>query len=189
VLIKVQNGTYLFFAILVPAFLSLSVVLISSMDAVEHPNNAVALGSPVWWLGTLHVAGALERDDHCGPFQATPFYRSMVLALKDSGNCTGQHQRVFLSSFHPELQAVLAVVRLRATKEVSGAKMYGKHRWKEPEPGRRQRGAGWNFVSGEKVNGKGLRNSIKNEIMRTTDPGVCWQAKVRSWRWVRRGNC
>lgn len=28
--------------------------------------------------------------------------------------------------------------------------MYGKHRWKEPEPERRQRGRGWNFVSAER---------------------------------------
>jgi len=29
----------------------------------------VALGSLVWWLATLHVAGGLKLDDHCGPFQ------------------------------------------------------------------------------------------------------------------------
>ena len=28
----------------------------------------VALGSLVWWLVTLHVAGGLKLDDHCGPF-------------------------------------------------------------------------------------------------------------------------
>ena len=33
----------------------------------------VALGSPLWWLGTLHVAGGLKLDDHCGPFQPRPF--------------------------------------------------------------------------------------------------------------------
>lgn len=74
----------------------------------------------------------------------------MILSLKDSQSCTGQQQRVFLSSSHPELQAVLAVMRLRGTKKVSGVKMYGKHRWKEPEPERRQRGRGWNFVSAER---------------------------------------
>ena len=36
----------------------------------------VAQGSLVWWLATLHVAGGLERDDHCGPFQPRPFYDS-----------------------------------------------------------------------------------------------------------------
>ena len=37
----------------------------------------VALGSLVWWLATLHVAGGLKLDDHCGPFQPRPFYDSM----------------------------------------------------------------------------------------------------------------
>ena len=37
----------------------------------------VALGSLVWWLATLHVAGGLRLDDHCGPFQPRPFYDSM----------------------------------------------------------------------------------------------------------------
>jgi len=34
----------------------------------------VALGSLVWWLATLHIAGGLKLDDHCGPFQPRPFY-------------------------------------------------------------------------------------------------------------------
>ena len=34
----------------------------------------VALGSLVWWLVTLHIAGELKLDDHCGPFQPRPFY-------------------------------------------------------------------------------------------------------------------
>ena len=29
----------------------------------------VALGSLVWWLVTLHIAGGLKLNDHCGPFQ------------------------------------------------------------------------------------------------------------------------
>ena len=37
-----------------------------------------ALGSLVWWLATLHIAGGLKLDDHCGPFQPRPFYDSMV---------------------------------------------------------------------------------------------------------------
>ena len=37
----------------------------------------VALGSLVWWLVTLHIAGGLKLDDHCGPFQPRPFYDSM----------------------------------------------------------------------------------------------------------------
>jgi len=38
----------------------------------------VALGSLVWWLATLHMAGGLELDDHCGPFQPRPFCDSMT---------------------------------------------------------------------------------------------------------------
>jgi len=34
----------------------------------------VALGSLVWWLATLPMAGGLKLDDHCGPFQPRPFY-------------------------------------------------------------------------------------------------------------------
>src|SRR5699024_522430 len=39
----------------------------------------VALGSLVWCLVTLHIAGELKLDDHCGPFQPRPFYVSMIL--------------------------------------------------------------------------------------------------------------
>ena len=38
----------------------------------------VALGSQVSWLVTLHIAGGLKLDDHCGPFQPRPFYDSMI---------------------------------------------------------------------------------------------------------------
>ena len=38
----------------------------------------VALGW-VWWLATLHIAGGLKLDDHCGPFQLRPFYDSTIL--------------------------------------------------------------------------------------------------------------
>ena len=37
----------------------------------------VGLGSLGCWLVTLHVAGGLELDEHCGPFQPRPFYDSM----------------------------------------------------------------------------------------------------------------
>ena len=30
----------------------------------------------LWWLVTLHIAGGLKLDDHCGPFQPRPFYDS-----------------------------------------------------------------------------------------------------------------
>ena len=36
----------------------------------------VALGSLVWWLATLHIAGALKLDDRCGSFQHRPLYDS-----------------------------------------------------------------------------------------------------------------
>ena len=38
----------------------------------------VALGSLVWWLATLHIAGGLKLDDRCVPFQPRPFYDSMI---------------------------------------------------------------------------------------------------------------
>ena len=31
----------------------------------------VALGSLVWWLANVHIAGGLKLDDHNGPFQPT----------------------------------------------------------------------------------------------------------------------
>ena len=37
----------------------------------------VALGSLVWWLATLHIAGGLKLRDHCGPFQPRIYYDSM----------------------------------------------------------------------------------------------------------------
>ena len=39
----------------------------------------VALGSLVCWLATLHIAGGLKLDEHCGPFQPRPFYDSKTL--------------------------------------------------------------------------------------------------------------
>jgi len=56
-------------------------------DTLEHVVDApsleafkarldVALDSLVWWLVTLHIAGGLKLDDHCGPFQPRPFYDS-----------------------------------------------------------------------------------------------------------------
>ena len=38
----------------------------------------VALGSLVWWLATLHIAGGLKLNDRCGLFQPRPFYDSMI---------------------------------------------------------------------------------------------------------------
>jgi len=39
----------------------------------------VALSSLGWWLATLHIAGGLKLDDHCGPFQPRPFCDSLIL--------------------------------------------------------------------------------------------------------------
>ena len=39
------------------------------------------LGSLVWWLATLHIAGGLKLNVHCGPFQPGPFCDSMKLRL------------------------------------------------------------------------------------------------------------
>jgi len=41
----------------------------------------VALGSLVWGLATLHIAGGLKLNDHCGPSQPRPFYGSVILCL------------------------------------------------------------------------------------------------------------
>jgi len=41
----------------------------------------VALGSLVWWLVTLHIAGGLKLDGHCGPFQTGPFCDSMPASI------------------------------------------------------------------------------------------------------------
>jgi len=46
-----------------------------SLDAFKARLH-VALSSLVWWLVTLHIAGELKFNDHCGPFQPRPFYDS-----------------------------------------------------------------------------------------------------------------
>ena len=55
-------------------------------EVVDAPSLAafkarldVALCSLVWWLATLHIAGGLKPDYHCGPFQPRPLYDSMIL--------------------------------------------------------------------------------------------------------------
>ena len=52
------------------------VVDIPSLEAFKATLD-VALGSLVCWLATLHVAGRLKLNDHCGPFQPSPFYDFM----------------------------------------------------------------------------------------------------------------
>jgi len=41
----------------------------------------VALGSLVWWLVTLHIAGGLKLDDHCVAFQPRSFCDSRLYYL------------------------------------------------------------------------------------------------------------
>ena len=45
----------------------------------------VALGSLVWWLVTLHIAGGLKLSNH-GPIQLRPFYDSMTNKGTNSRN-------------------------------------------------------------------------------------------------------
>ena len=49
-----------------------------SLDALKGRLDG-ALGSLVWWLVILHIAGGLKLDDHCGPFQPRSFYDSVIL--------------------------------------------------------------------------------------------------------------
>ena len=49
------------------------VVDVPSLEAFKA-RLEVALGSLLWWLATLHIAGALKLDGHCGRFQPGPFY-------------------------------------------------------------------------------------------------------------------
>ena len=48
-----------------------------SLEAFK-PRLDVALGSPLQWLATLHVAGGLKLHDHGGPFHPRPLYHSMI---------------------------------------------------------------------------------------------------------------
>jgi len=53
----------------------------------------VALGSLVWWLVTLHIAGGLKLNNHCGPFQPRPFYDSVILlSVLKSLSCSDTEQ-------------------------------------------------------------------------------------------------
>ena len=60
-------------------------------DIVDYPSLEafkarldVALGSLVWWLATLHIAGGLELHDLWGPFQPRPFCDSTILLSTDT---------------------------------------------------------------------------------------------------------
>ena len=53
-------------------FLPKEVVDAPSLEASKARLD-VALGSLVYWLATLHIAGRLKLDAHCGPFQPRAF--------------------------------------------------------------------------------------------------------------------
>jgi len=53
----------------------------SSLEAFKARLD-VALGSLVWWLVTMHLAGGLKLDDR-GPFQSRLFYDSMRFPYKE----------------------------------------------------------------------------------------------------------
>ena len=59
-------------------YLTVHDILLYTMDAPSleafKARLDVALGSLVWWLATLHIAGGLKLDDHHGPFQPRAFY-------------------------------------------------------------------------------------------------------------------
>ena len=58
--------------------LSKEVVDAPSLEAFKARLD-VALGSLVWCLVTLHIAGVLKLDDHYGPLQPRPFYDSVFM--------------------------------------------------------------------------------------------------------------
>ena len=60
-----------------------------SLEAFKARLN-VALGSLVWWLVPLRIAGGLKLNDHCGPFQPRPFYDSVILGCIKSGGQQGE---------------------------------------------------------------------------------------------------
>jgi len=47
------------------------------------------------WLATLHIAGGLKLDDHCGPFQLRPFYDSMIVHLQKYINTNIKQKRTW----------------------------------------------------------------------------------------------
>lgn len=86
-----------------------------------------------------------------------------------------------LTELPPELKLVLASVKLRATKKVSGTKIYDKHRWKEPDTGKKTKELGGGILSlvKEEMNGEELWNSIKNEIIGMADQVLCHETKTK----------
>jgi len=75
----------------------------------------VALGSLVWWLETLHIAGGLKLDDHHGPFQPRPFYNFMNamwdMTDKDEAKCLFLLLSFSLAWFCREQRCLLLFIR------------------------------------------------------------------------------
>ena len=84
------------------SWLPKEVVDVPSLEAFKARLD-VALGSLVWWLATLHIAGGLELDDHCSPFQPRPFYDSMIFCVHIAKHCLpeckGKKKNKRLSAF------------------------------------------------------------------------------------------
>lgn len=99
----------------------------------------------------------------------------------NQGMFLGLSKASSLPELPPELEQVLAAAKLRATKKVSGMKIYDKHRWKEPDTGKKTKELGGGILSlvKEEVNGEELWNSIKNEIMAMADEVLCYRAKTK----------
>jgi len=53
----------------------------------------VALGSLAWWLATLHIAGGLKLDDHCGSLPPRPFYDYMNQQPSPSSGSPAETER------------------------------------------------------------------------------------------------
>ena len=65
-----------------------------------------ALGGLRWWAATLHVAGGLELNDHCGPFQPRLFYDLREYnesPVQKKRNKTNFHIAYSLSTIPPPL--------------------------------------------------------------------------------------
>ena len=87
----------------------------------------VALGSLVWWLATLHIAGGLKLDDHCGPFQPRPFNDSLIHLLWAKDNPFPKSSQANpSSSLHPgetaprnsRTMAKMTTIKLRVKTKV-----------------------------------------------------------------------
>ena len=75
------------------------VVDASSLEAFKARLD-VALGSLVCWLVTLHIAGGLKLDGHCGPFQPRPFYDPVLQYIYTASKQTLEEKEPNIPSQH-----------------------------------------------------------------------------------------